>query len=177
MEEKFGLSTKKFMLEELKEKLKSSPNFIMTNYKGLSALEVDSLRKELRKASSEYFVVKNSMAKRVFDQLKLEGPEEFLKGEVGIGFADDIIETSKAIVGFSKGHSSLKINCAIVDGKLENADRIKHLAALPPRDVLLGMLLSYMKGPITGFSRVLSGLLRNFAHVIDEIKNKKPKEE
>ena len=177
MEEKFGLSTKKFMLEALKEKFNSSPNFIMTNYKGLSALEVDLLRRELRKASSEYFVVKNSMAKRVFDQLKLEGPEEFLKGEVGIGFAGDVIKASKAVVGFSKEHSSLKLNAAFIDGKLENADRIKELAALPPRDVLLGILLNCLNGPITGFSRVLNGLLRNFAHVIDEIKNKKPKEE
>ena len=173
MEEKFGISTKKYMLAELKEKFSASTNLIIANHKGLGAQELDKLRSELLKSSSKYFVVKNSIAKRVFSELNLKELGESVKGEVGIGFVGDLIGASKTFAGFSKEHSSLKLNSAFIDGKVEGGNRIKHLAALPPREVLLGLVLSYMKGPITGFVGVLKGLLRNLVHAIDEIKSKK----
>ena len=173
MEEKFGIGTKKLMVEEMKEKLSSSPNLFITNYKGLSSLEIEKLRRELVKASSKYFVVKNSLVKRAFDQLDLKDLSQFIKGEVGISPSCDAIGTSKALVGFSKAYSSFKINCAFIDGKIEGTDRIKELAALPPREVLLSLVFSYMKSPITGFVGVLKSLLRNLVYAINEIKDKK----
>lgn len=173
MEEKFGIQTKMFMLEELKEKFNTYPNFIITNYKGLTSQEVESLRKLLGESSSLYCVVKNSIAKRVLDQIKLKDMDQFIQGEVGIGFAGDAIGASKALVDFSRGHSSLKIQCGFLDGKLEASARIKQLAALPPKEILLSLLFSCMKSPITGFVGVLNGLLRNFVYAINEIKNKR----
>ena len=173
MEEKFGLRTKMYIMEEVKEKLKEHPNFIITNYKGLSSQEVETLRKKLNTVSSAYFVVKNSIAKRALGQLELNELAEFIQGETGIGLVGDVIETSKTLVDFSKDHSALKVNCAFIDGKVEGVDRIKQLAALPPKNVLLAMIATYMKSPITGFVGVLQGLLRNLVYAINEIKNKK----
>ena len=173
MEEKYGISTKRFMYAELKEKFDTFPSFVVTNYKGLSTLEIEELRKALQKSSSRYFVVKNSIAKRVFKECNLSGLDQLLKGEVGIGFFGNFIEASKTFVEFSKGHSALKLTGAVIDGKIENVDRVKHLATLPPREVLLAMVLSYMKGPITNFIGILQNLLRNFVIAIHEIKKKK----
>lgn len=173
MEEKFGISTKKYMLEELIKRFDSSSDFVITNYKGLASKDIEKLRKEMRKASSEYFVVKNSMAKRAFTQLELKGLEESLKGEVGIGFTNNVIGTSKTLVDFAKGHASFKINCAFIDGKLENLDRVKQLAALPPKDVLLGLACFYMQSPIKGFVGVLKNLLSGLACAVNEIKKKR----
>ena len=173
MEEKFGIRTKTYMLEELKEKFSSNPNFVLTNYKGLSSQEVETLRKELRSSSSGYFVVKNSILKRVFDQIDAKDLSEYIQGEVGVGFIGDIMGASKTLVDFAKQHAALKVNCAFLDGKVETTDRIKQLAALPPKEVLLSMVVTYMKSPITGFVGVLSGLLRNLVYAIKEIKNKK----
>lgn len=173
MEEKFGIKTKMFMLEELKAMFGSSPDFIITNYKGLNSQEIEKLRRNLTKVSSKYFVVKNSIARRVLDQLDLKDLSKFIEGEVGIGFVGDAIGASKAFADFSKAHASFKLSCAFIDGKIEGAGRIKELAALPPRDILLGLVCSYMKSPITRFVGVLKGLLRNLVYAINEIKSKK----
>jgi len=173
MEEKFGISTKRFMVQELKEKFKSSPNFFITNYKGLNSLNVEALRKDLNKSDSKYFIVKNSIAERVLGELDMKDLNQFIAGEVGIGFIGDVIQASKAFAGFSKKHPSLKLKCAFLDGKLEGADRIKRLAELPPKEVLMTLIAIYMKSPITGFVGVLKNLLRNFVYAINEIKNKK----
>jgi len=173
MEEKFGIKTKMLMLEELRKKFDASPDFVVTNYKGLKAEELDTLRKELVKSSSRYLVVKNSLAKKTFEELEMPEIDEFLKGEVGIGFVGDVIEASKSLVAFSKGHPAFKLNCAYINGKIENAERLKHLASLPPKEVLLGLVFACMKSPITNFVGVLSGLLRSFVYVVSEIKKKK----
>ena len=60
-DEKYGINTKRFMLEDLKGKFTDSHNFIITNYRGLKSLEIEKLRKQLIKSSSKYFVVKNSI--------------------------------------------------------------------------------------------------------------------
>ena len=174
-EEKFGIATKTYMLSELLEKFKSSPNFIITNYKGLSSTEIEKLRKELRSSSSGYFVVKNSIAKRAFDRMKMKNMVQFIKGELGIGFAGDVLAASKTFVNFSKSHDSFKLSCAMIDGKLEGLDRIKQMAMLPSREVLIALVLNRMKSPVTGFVGVLSGLLRNLVWAISEIKNKRNK--
>jgi len=173
MEEKFGVATKKMMLEELSGKLKASPNFVFTNYTNLSSQEIEKLRKELRKSSSGYFVVKNAMAKRAFGDLKLKDLDQFLNGEVAIGLVGDVIQASKTFANFSKEHPALKINGAFIDGSVEAPDRIKHLAMLPPREVLIALVLNRMKGPITGFVGLLGGILRNFVYAINEIRKKR----
>ncbi|MGB2705342.1 MAG: 50S ribosomal protein L10 [Candidatus Omnitrophota bacterium] len=173
MEEKFGITTKMYMLKELVERFESSPNFIITSYRGLSSPEVERLRKDLLKSSSVYFVVKNSVLKRAFDQLKFEDMAQFIKGGVGIGFTGDVIAASKTLVGFSKNHNSFKLSCAMIDGKVEGVERLKHMAMLPSREVLLALMLSRMMSPITGFVGALGGLLRNLVYAINEIKRKK----
>ena len=159
------------MAEELKEKFKSSPNFFVTNYKGLKNLDMEALRKDLNKSGSKYFIVKNSIAERVLSELKMKDLNQFITGEVGIGFIGDIIQASKVFAGFSKKHPSLKLKCAFLDGNLEGADRIKHLAELPPKEVLMALVAIYMKSPITGFVGVFKSLLRNLVYAINEIKN------
>ena len=173
MEEKFGISTKKYMLDELAAKVHAMPDFIITNYNGLSSQELEKLRRGLSAVSSKYCVVKNSIAKRAFSGLEISDFDQLFKGEVGIGFSGDIIKASKALVGFAKEYKALKLRGALIDGKFEDAHRVEFLAALPPKEALLGMVASYMKSPITGFVGVLNGLLRNFVCVVNEIKKKR----
>jgi|GEM_PF-1089528 len=172
-EEKFGIATKMYMLKELVEKLEASPNFIVTNFAHINSLEIEKLRKDLHASSSRYFVVKNSIAKRAFEQMEMKDMNRFIKGEVGISFAGDILGASKTCVDFSKSHDSFKLSCAMVDGKIEGLERIKQMAMLPSRDVLIGLVLNHMMSPITAFAQVLRGLLRNLVYAISEIKKTK----
>ena len=122
MEEKYGINTKKHMLEELKAKFDDSPNFVITNYKGLESQKIEKLRKELIKTSSRYFVVKNSIAKRAFSDLKIKDVDQFITGAVGIGLVGDTISASKTFVDFIKENPEFKVNCAFIDGKFEGGD-------------------------------------------------------
>lgn len=173
MEVKFGLLTKKYMVSEVKNKLKQAPDLVMSRYKGLDASQIETLRKSLSKASSQYLVVKNAVLRRAFEELEMNELNKFVEGAVGVGITSDTIKAAKTFVDFAKKFDSFEITASYIDGKIESPDRIKYIATLPPKDVLRGMIASTLKSPIIGFVGVMSGLLRKFIIVISEIKNKK----
>lgn len=177
-QEKLGKLCKERMIDEITARFEDHPNFIVTSYMGLSNHELELLRRTLRKASSNYFVVKNAILNIVFDKLKLKDNRPKVEGGVGISLSgDDLISTCKALVNFAKEHNKLEIKTAVFEGKTVSADRIKELAGLPPREVLLARVVGGIKSPITGFVNVLGGVLRKFVYCLDAIKNSKGEKE
>lgn len=171
---KYSRISKELMTRELSEKFARFPNFVVTNYFGLSATDLNELRHEMDKISSEYLVIKNTIAKKVLDKAKIKNINDLITGGVGIGFiGHDVVEASKIIVGFSKKHEPFQIRGAYIEGKKLDAARLKELALLPSREVLLTMVLAAMQSPISGFVNVLSGTIRKFVYAVKAIKDKK----
>ena len=170
-QEKFGKICKEGMIEEILARFKKHPNFFITNYMGTSTADLESLRRNLKKASSRYFVVKNAAFRVVLQKLKLEEMAALVDGGVGVSTGgDDIITTCKTLVTFAKEHEKFKVKGAHLDGKSISADRLKELASLPPRDVLLARVVGGMQAPITGFVNVLGAVTRSFVYVVDAIR-------
>lgn len=175
-QEKFGKISKEGMVKELVRQFKDHPNFVITSYMGSSVSDLEQLRRNLKKNSADYFVVKNSILKVVFDKMKLAEEVSKIEGGMGISLSgDDIVSTCRVLVNFSKDHDKFKIKGAIVDGKSITTDRVKMLASLPTREVLLAHVVGGIKSPITGFVNTLSGILRKFLYVVDAIKVSKSK--
>lgn len=173
---KFGKLCKEKMLEELLERFKANPDFIITSYMGSSTSDLELLRRELKKVSSKYVVVKNSILKIVFDKIKIKDEQSKIASGMGISFSGgDIVSTCSALVTFAKSHDKFKIKGAIVDGKTMTTERVNQLASLPSRKVLLAQVVGGIKSPITGFVNTLSGILRKFVYVVDAIKTSKSK--
>ena len=159
------------MVEEIAFRFKERPNFIITSYMGSSVSDIELLRRNLKKTSSSYFVVKNSILKVIFDKIKFK--EESSKIDSGMGISlsgEDIISTCKILVTFAKDHEKFKIKVGIIDGKPVSTEKVKVLASLPPKDVLLAQVVGGIKSPITGFVNTLGGILRKFVYCIDAIK-------
>lgn len=173
-QEKYARLCKEKMAEEIISRINKHPNFVITSYMGSSTSDLESLRKSLKKASSNYLVVKNSTLKVVFDKVKLADESSKIDSGMGLSFSgDDIISTCKVLTSFASTHDKFKIKGAIVDGKSIAPDRVKVLASLPPKEVLLAQAFAGMKSPITGFVNTLSGVLRKFVYVVEAVKKSK----
>ena len=167
----YGKLCKDKMIGEILSDLKERPNFFITNFMGSSVSDLESVRKSLRPIQGTFFVVKNSMINVVLDQLKLEDAKKLIDGGVGISLSgEDVIATSKVLVNFSKTHEKFKIKGAVIDGKLVAVDKVKEMASLPTKDVLLAQVARGIKAPIAGFVSVLGGMLRKFVYVVDAVK-------
>jgi len=173
-QEKFGKISKEGMVKEIVSKFKDHPNFIITSYMGSSVSDLEQLRKNLKKNSADYLVVKNSILKVVFEKMKLQDESSMIEGGMGIALSgDDIISTCKILVNFAKDHDKLKIKSAVADGEYLPVEKVKQLASLPTKEVLLAQVVGGIKWPITGFVHTLSGIIRKFVYAIDAIKAKK----
>ena len=174
--DKLGKMCKEKMITELLLRFEKHQNFIITSFMGSSTLDLETLRRDLKKASANYFVVKNSILKLAFSRMKMEEESSMVEGGIGVSFAgDDVISACSILVRFSKTHDKFKIKGGVIEGKRMPADKINQLASLPPREVLLAQVVGSMKSPITGFVNVLGGVLRKFVYAIDAIKSSKEK--
>ncbi len=175
---KHSMETKKMMVDETSGRIKDADIIIVTNYKGLSAQDMNMLRRELREVSGEYVVVKDSIAKRAIGKGQNSGIVEMIEGEAGIAIdkKGDPTYISKVLVRFAKDHSVLKIHGGIIKGDLISKDDVKALATLPSREVLLAKLANVLNAPIQGLAGALNAIICKLAYALNAVKDKKGQE-
>ena len=174
--EKFGKLCKEKMMAEILLRFTNHPNFVITSFMGTSTGNLETLRRNLKKSQANYFVIKNSILKLIFNKMKLEEEASKVEGGMGISLCgEDVVATCSLLVNFAKTNDKFKIKGAVIYGKRMSADRVKELAGLPPKNVLLARAVGGIKAPITGFVNTLGGIVRKFVYVVDAIKVNKEK--
>ena len=177
--EKIGNISKEYMVSSIADRFKNYPDFFITTFSNIGVNDVEKLRKNLKKNSAHYMVIKNSILKHALESAGkdlsiLNDVKDKLKGACGIVFSKkDPAIAARSLVDFNKKFTGMEIQGAFVNGEKINTETVKVLASLPPREVLLAMVASGMKSPISGFVGLLGNLLRNLVGVIQAISNKK----
>ncbi len=152
---------KELMVGELVEHLKRATSLFVTDFRGLSAMDMNELRRKLCKASSNYTVVKNKIARLALERSDLSKVTDLIDGPVGFTFGEEAPEViSKVLVNFAKDHENLKICGALCGGELWPGTYVKEIAALPSRERLLQVLVWGMARPLSGLVGVLAQVLR-----------------
>jgi large subunit ribosomal protein L7/L12 len=161
----------------LHEKFSRARVAVLTETVGLTANEVTELRRQLRGANAELKVMKNTLAMRAAEGTPMAGVKDLFKGalSVAIGYDDPALPAKilRDFIAKEKRDKKMRITAGMVDGNVFDAARIKAVAELPSRPVLLAMLLSAMQGPVRGFMFTLSGVVRKFIGVIIAVQEKK----
>ena len=86
---------------------------------------------------------------------------------------EDPVAVAKIICEFAKENKELKVKVGVLDGKVIDAEAIKALASLPPKEVLVAKMLGSMNAPITGFVNVLQGTIRNVVYALEAVRKQK----
>jgi large subunit ribosomal protein L10 len=143
------IETKKLIVDEITDKLKSSKTAVVVDYRGLTVGQVTDLRKQLREAGVEFKVYKNTMTRRAAEAADLAGLNDALTGPNAIAFsADDVVAPAKILNDFAKQNDALEIKAGVIEGNIATVEDVKALADLPSREGLLSMLLSVLQAPI-----------------------------
>ncbi|MDD5440102.1 MAG: 50S ribosomal protein L10 [Candidatus Omnitrophica bacterium] len=171
---KYARRSKELMEQELETKIKGQPNFIIAHYPKVPTNDLNTFRREARKTGSEFFVVKNRLARRVFKKLKLDDFTPEITSDCGITFlGKDVVLSSKTVLGFSKRCEPFQVKTGCIEGRKLDLNRLKELAALPPREVLIARLMATFQSPTYGLVNVFSGVIRKFVYAVNAIKDKK----
>jgi large subunit ribosomal protein L10 len=158
---------KQDLLEEYKDALQRNSALVFTGYTGLSVTELEVLRRKLRETGGEYFIVKNTIARRAFADVGIEPPADGFDGPTGIGAtSEDVPAMLKTIVDLSRETEVFKVRGAIVDGALMDGDDVRKLADLPSMPVLQAQLLSVFNSPASQLANVFAGSVRQLMNVL-----------
>jgi len=161
-------------LEMLEGVFKGADAAILINFKGINVPQVTDLRRELRKASSSYKVVKNTLAKRALQGTTFEALSVHFEGATAVAYTDtDPVALAKTLTTFMKSVPALQIKAAVVQGQAIKPAEVVDLANMPGKPELYAKLLFLLNAPATNLVRVLSAVPRDFVSVLAQAEKKR----
>ena len=166
------------IVEEFKEKFKSSKSIFLADFSGINVAEITKLRRSFREAKVEYYVLKNNLAKRSFKDAGIDGLDEMLTGMTAFAFSDDdAIAPVRVIKQFNKQVSKeakpLVIKGCVFEGQVFGADQAEAIANLPSREELLAKFVGLLQAPMSGLVNVLSDSGRKLVASLEAVKSQK----
>jgi large subunit ribosomal protein L10 len=161
-------------VEDLRTKLSEAKGVYLADFQGMDVAAATELRNRCRAAGVEFRVVKNTLARRAFDDSVRAGMEPHLVGPTAIATsATDEIVPAKVISDFMKEFERPAFKAGLVGGRVMSREQVSVLAQLPGREVLLGRLVGGLKSPMQKLHSALSSPLRNLAAVLKQVSEQK----
>jgi large subunit ribosomal protein L10 len=159
---------------ELHEKLARAVSAVLADFRGLTVQEITDLRQQLRDASLELAVVKNTLARLAVQETPFERLSPYLNGPTSITLSyRDTVAPAKILSAYVKKQPKLAVRAGLFEGEIVPAEKIAEIADLPPRDVILAQALAAMQGPLAGLVWTLQGVLSTFIGTLQAIHDKK----
>lgn len=166
-------SEKKAIIAQYGDWLARSQALVLTKYVGLTMVDFDKLRAEVRDVGGEFHVVKNTLAKLAFEKAGMEFDEQYFVDDTAIGFAfDDPSGMAKAITEFAKDVEFVTLKAGYLDKRQMTPEDVKALASVPPLPVMRSILLSTLLAPATKLVRTVSEPGRQVAGVLQAFADK-----
>ena len=134
-------------VQKLKDEIKGSSSVIVAHYDGLSVLETESLRKEMRNNGAKFKVTKNRLTKIALADTPYESIADLFVGPTAIAYSSDPVAPAKVSVNFEKKLENFKIIGGGYEGEKIDKDKINFLATLPSLDQIRGKLLGLLNAP------------------------------
>ena len=155
------------LIDELREQLRGTDLVIVTDYRGLTVGQMQTLRRDLRAAGGQFRVAKNTLLRLAAEREDQSDLSSFIDGPTGIAIAEgDMVTVAKAVTTFAKDADALEVRGGLMNGQGISAAEVAALASLPSREEMLAKMLGSMQAPATNLVGVLSGVARSLAYVL-----------
>jgi large subunit ribosomal protein L10 len=160
---------------ELQAKLGEARAFYLTDFTGLNVKQMTQFRARLRKEGVEYVVVKNTLAQRALQELDLPDIAEHFAGPTGLVIGrEDPVAAAKVITTFAREFGDRPaVKVGVVERRSYDADQVKRLADMPPREVLLAQIAGGLQAPMARLAGGMSQILAGFARAVDALRQQK----
>ncbi len=157
-------------IEGLTELIGRSKLAVAADYRGLKVADLTALRRGVRNANVEVHIVKNTLARQAATAANKPALLDLLNGPTALALAfGDQVEAAKALTDYLRtSRLNFPLKGAELDGRTVGTEVLNSLALLPPRNVLLAMVLGTMQAPIAGLATVLNEIIAGFVRVIDQ---------
>lgn len=167
---------KEAVVQEVAEILENAKGVFINDFQGLNVEMISELRQKCREEKVGYRVVKNTLARLAVKQTGWDEMADYLEGPSAIAYSyDDPSAPARVITEFAKKIEKPKIKVSLFEGVFYGPDKVKEIASLPSKEVLLAKVLGSLNSPIQGFAGSLSGLLQKLVGTFDAVRESQEK--
>lgn len=163
-------------VDELKDLFNNSTAAVLTEYRGLSVGQLQTLRRSVRE-NANYAVVKNTLTEIAAKEVGIDAFEGKMSGPSAIAFVHgDAVDVAKALRDFAKDNPQLIVKGGYMDGKPLDEDAVKKLADLESREVLLSKMAGALIGVQSKAAATFQAPISQIARAAEALRAKKAEE-
>lgn len=176
----------KEILQQKEKKVEEIGHVFVSNgvylfdYRGLSVSEFESFRNRVKSIGNDtnVRVIKNRLAVKYFQKEKKSQGRELFNGPMAVAYGNDnFVEVAKILVDFEKENEKVEIKAGFIEQIFADKEKVKAVAKLPGKDQLMAQLVFSIAMPLKKMGMALSAPLRNMLILMNNLKDKKEKEE
>jgi len=156
-------------VQDIKDRLERSSIAMTTTYSGISVNQMIELRRAMKAGGVDFTIVKNTLLSIAADDAQKPQLKEIIQGPTAIAMGyDEPIDAAKTMSEFiQNGGTSLAIIGAVMgDGAAMSSSEFTRLASLPPKPIILAMLLGQLQSPIARLATVMNGPMQGLGNVL-----------
>lgn len=171
-------SLKNKMTDEMRERYAQMRDCVLVRFEGMDVQTADGLRSHLRRSGVSLKVVNNNLASLVLRELDFKVDENLFKGPTAVAWGgQDAVAAPKAVSEWIRASKTkaVLIKGGYLDKAPLSAKKVKELADIPPRPVLLAMLLGVFKSPAAQLVGALTSHQRKFVGLLNALIEKMEK--
>jgi len=134
--------SKNEIINELKEKLKTTQLAVVIDYQGLSVAEITDLRRRLLPTGAECKVTKNTfMEKAIQGDENWQPLSKFLAGPSAVVLVkEDLGGAIKAYQAFQKEYKKTDLRGGVMQGQALDENQVKAITELPSKEQLMAQI-------------------------------------
>ena len=163
---------KQMQMDALKSTFQEVRDMVVLSVSGLNSQVDNQLRLGLRKKKIFLHVVKNSLARRVFEELGMKPPVQYWEGPTTVAWGgSSLADLSKEIEALTrKNEKQIKVKGALSEGQVVT---FKQALAMPTRAEAIGRVIGLALSPARRLASQIVGPASSVASQIKTLGEKK----
>ena len=151
-------SEKENVVKDVAALVEKAQTLVMAEYRGITVADMTLLRVSAREQNVSLTVLKNTLARRAVAGTSFESVADQMPGPLIYSFSEDAVAAAKVVADFAKKNDKLVIRAGAYKGQALDVNKVKELANIPSREVLLAQICGLLQSPMSRTARVLAAL-------------------
>ena len=168
------LKQKQEIVAEVSEIANRAISAVVVDYRGVDVSNITSFREKARQSGVVVRVVRNTLARRAFNDTPYACLQPALVGPMMLVFSfEEPGAAARLVKDFASQCEQIEVKALSLDGEYIAPEQLKRVASLPSKDEALAQLMAAMLAPVTQLARTIQEPVAQVVRATAAIKDQK----